>query len=380
MAKDAPLYGQLWMLLALIPMLTACSSLPYNQQPVVHIIAEKPKNSPVQQANKLELAQACQGNYCGQDTPNPDPILPLKEQNTALPAINDPRELALNEPLVLTSDVPTQCPNSTPPPISAKDLAYLHAEVDRLRTDLLSCTNNLATYEKAYLAFKQGLSSVENALLTRLMQLSEQDTVITSLQMALLEREAQLQQITLEQQATIQEMVRTQAKLRSRNSRAETATLLAEVTITIKKAKGVAHPNQSAIVERSQQLLAQANDAFQAENYDSASFLARQGISGIQGLIVQNSYSDNTNLKQQVDQLFAIPLNMRVIGSSPMRSMPSNDGDIIVVLEPDAQLTAIGYKGTWVKVVWNSETRTDGWVFYNLLELQLPQDEFVQAR
>ena len=289
-----------------------------------------------------------------------DPLLVLKAPDTSVPV------------------APSLCIDPTPDS-NDQALAIQLDVTDALRADLLSCTEDLAAYKKAYVAVNHGLSNIENALLSRMMEMSEQDAVITTLQMALLEREAQLLQITLEQQATIQEMVRIQAKLRSRNSRAETASLLAEVTLTVKKAQRIAHPNQAPIIERSQQLLAQANAAYQAENYDSASFLARQGISGIQSLIIQNSYSDNTGIEGQVDQLFAIPLHMRVIEQSPMRALPSNEGEIITMLEADAQLTAIGYKGTWVKVVWTNAARADGWVLYNSLELQTPQDDIAEA-
>lgn len=378
MAKDAPTYGQLWISLALLPLLVACNALPVFQQSVPQGEFEIPHSALAQGQPHLDQAPACQYGYCEQEAPQSiNPLAPTAE-GTGWPEFGDVPSLVLKATDNPAPEATLLCQDPSPS-INDQALANQLDVVDTLRADLLSCTEDLAAYKKAYLAVNHGLSSVETALLTGMMELSEQGAVITSLQMALLEREAQLLQITLEQQATIQEMVRIQAKLRSRNSRAETASLLAEVTLTIKKAQRIAHPNQEPIIERSQRLLIQANEAYQAENYDSASFLARQGISGLQSLIIQNSYSDNTGLEGQVDQLFAIPLHMRVIEHSPMRALPSKDGEIIALLEPDAQLTAIGYKGTWVKVVWNIATRTDGWVLYNSLELQMPQDEIAEA-
>ena len=225
---------------------------------------------------------------------------------------------------------------------------------------------------EAYDAVYNGLALFESELINGLLTSLEQDKAITRLQLLLLEKEAQLQQLIIEQQSTIQEMVRTQAKLHNRNSRAETAALLAEVTLTYKKAELIATESQNPTVDRAKQLLSQANDAFRNDNYDSSAFLARQSLTSLQVLLLQNTQQSTQKSEQRVDQLFAIPLTMKAVVNANIRTTPSNTSPIIHTIARGETVTAIGYKGVWVQVVLTDEAALNGWIFHALLTLSTP--------
>jgi len=379
-AKDASTIRQLRILLALLPFITACSAVPVQNHPFIQSLIDSVKttseapDAPLSTTgDPIGTIADCQGSYCGQSQPTGTPWLALSSD----PALWAAQETQLWWTLPSsTFEAPPPIPQCTANTQIADTATLVEQQVaTAAAAELLqTCESSLKQLESSYNAVNHGLFTVENALLTRMMAMSDQDRVITRLQMALLEQEAQLQQITLEQQATIQEMVRTQAKLMSRNTRADTAALMAETTMTLQKAQALARPNQADLFERSHQLMKQASVAFEAENYDSAAFLARQSVAGIQSFIIQNSYAIDTSLEQQVDQLFAIPLTMNVIESSPIMALPSKESSVIATVEPTDQLTAVGYKGTWVKVQSVTAAEVHGWVFYRRLELHLPQD------
>ncbi len=363
MGTDAKTRIQHWLLLSLIPLVVGCNTLVSAPN---EMALDQPESdtSLLNNQNSADTGDTAVQDVAALDETNSN-ALALLEAETA----NDSTD-STQVDSVDSSFESLQSPENDHTPLMVTDpIAVADNEPLAAPNDITRCWEENSTVSEAYDAMFSGLAHIESALLNKLLESLEQDKTITKLQLALLEKEAQIQQLILEQQATVQEMVRAQAKLHSRNSRAETAALVAEATLTYKKAVAIAIASQQPTIDRAKQLLDHANEAFRSENYDSSAFLARQSLTSLHAILLQNSLQITQKSEYRVDQLFAIPLTMRVITTSNIRTSPSNLSNVLRTVEEGETVTATGYKGHWVQVEMAGDTEIIGWVFYDLLEL-----------
>jgi len=200
-------------------------------------------------------------------------------------------------------------------------------------------------------------------------ELNNQRSYSAKLKLAYLAKHAEVNQLILDQQATIQEMVRIQAKLLSRNSRAETVSTLAEATMLVTKARAMASENQQPIVGRASQLLLMSNDALGEDNYDGSTFLANQAAAMVQSIMSQIMLSESSENSIQFDGKFAVPINMKSLSVSNVRSEPHMRSDIQFSLVKDQEVIADGYINDWIHIILDDHQQ--GWVYFRLIDLAL---------
>ncbi|MGD2125360.1 MAG: SH3 domain-containing protein [Desulfobacteraceae bacterium] len=204
-------------------------------------------------------------------------------------------------------------------------------------------------------AARKGL---ENQMAKLTLQLVEKDTQIEKIE----DRQGALQKKLDE---AIQEVVRTKAKLRSLESKAEAASNMAETEIAL-KVLITQRPEQERDPElvQAEQLLKMSAKEFKKENYGGALYLANQAKSHIRN--AQMRLGDREELALMPGEvLFALPLPLQVIKMSNVREGPGLDFKVIATVEPNTPLIGYSYKGQWVRV--KGENELKGWIFQSLV-------------
>ena len=195
---------------------------------------------------------------------------------------------------------------------------------------------------------------------------------ITQLNTKLIEKDNEIDEIATRAVAlqnkldeAIQEVVRAKAKLRSLESRAETATSIAETEIAL-KALRVQQPdrNTNPSIIQAEQLLAMSSQEFKKKNYSGALYLVNQAKDNISKAQMRGDGEKSTDtLLGEV--LFAKPLNLRVTKKSNVREGPGLYFKIVTIVRPKTPLTGYSFKGQWLRV--KGENGVGGWIFQDLV-------------
>jgi hypothetical protein len=189
---------------------------------------------------------------------------------------------------------------------------------------------------------------------------------LARLHITLLEREAQIKLLTQKLDAAILEVVRTMAKLRSLESRAEAASNLAETEIALnvveRESGGREKPGDAVQAEK---LLTVAGQEFQKQNYGGALYLTTQA----KGLLKSGAGalgSGGENLpKVEGEVPFSMPLPLRVLSRTSVREGPGHNFKVSFAVAEGTALVGHSYRGLWVRV--RSDDGRPGWILYNQL-------------
>jgi hypothetical protein len=195
---------------------------------------------------------------------------------------------------------------------------------------------------------------------------------VAALQLRLLERDAlvkalreQLSTQQVELEDAIGEVVRSKAKLRSHESKAQAASDMAEGEIALKAVKeryaGAEPPQAVALAE---QLLAMSNVEFEKQNYGGSLYLVSQARTKVRAAEIQ------ARLRGNLDPLagevrFATPMELKVTKTAKLRKAPGLDAEVLATLKPGTAVTGFSYRGKWVRVV--CDDHSAGWIFEALL-------------
>jgi len=161
------------------------------------------------------------------------------------------------------------------------------------------------------------------------------------------------------------EVVRTKAKLRNMESKAEAASVLAEGEIGLKAFKTrVNGSTKDPIFTQADVLLKTSALELQKENYGGALYLATQAK------LILKEGQERTKGREKTTMIagevpFAIPLSLRVVGSGNVREGPGLDFRVLFTLPEDSALVGNSYKSPWVRVL--AEDGRSGWIYYSLV-------------
>jgi hypothetical protein len=222
-----------------------------------------------------------------------------------------------------------------------------------LRSENSSLKQALATSEQKVQRLEQELSTLK-------IQAIEQDTVINELR-----RRSEAQQKRLG--AAIVDVVRSKAKLRSMESKAEAASTIAEAEIAFKALQSRAASfdwvalDEIAIAEH---LLEMSADEFNLQNYGGALYLANQAKGRVRTAQDRLSSMVNTSAPSGEDS-FAQPLPLKVLKKSNLRSGPGLEHEILAELEKGTLIVGLSHKGSWIKV--KAPKEMTGWIYRPLV-------------
>lgn len=167
--------------------------------------------------------------------------------------------------------------------------------------------------------------------------------------------------------AAIIEVVRTKARLRSLESKAEAASTIAEAEIDInalRERPDSADPVEKEEAAAAENLLKMSIREFKSSNYGGALFLANQCKGQVRALRLRLR-GGVEKAPMESDKEFACPLRLTVLSNSNLRSGPGLDNEVVGKLGKDASVKGLTYSGLWVRVE-TAEGKV-GWLFHTLV-------------
>lgn len=164
----------------------------------------------------------------------------------------------------------------------------------------------------------------------------------------LLERNAKVADMERRLNEATTEVVRAMARLRSLATRAEAASAIAETEVTLQQLRGSAG-GQAPEVAQAEGALKSASQAFDAENYGGAVYLATQAkrfATTGRGRIAETSgIATRPN-----ERPFALPVPLVTTSSANLRGAPAGSAALISTVPAGTALTAYSYEQDWLKV------------------------------
>ena len=215
---------------------------------------------------------------------------------------------------------------------------------------------------------------LQNALASTRAKIDELERKSADLEIRMLQKEAMVNELNrrVSQQQrqlddAITEVVRTKSKLRSIESKAETASTIAETEIAVKSMRGrIAETDQEGMeaLLKAEQLLKLSTREFKAQNYGGALYLAVQSKNQVSaGDRRLQGRDESTPVDGEV--AFDQPLPLKLTKNSNLREGPDFKHKVLATLTAGASIIGYSYKENWIRV--DTEDGMTGWVHQTLV-------------
>jgi len=188
---------------------------------------------------------------------------------------------------------------------------------------------------------------------------------VSRLELTLLERDAQVEDLQNRLEETRREVVRSMAKVQTLATRAEAASGMAEAEIALQTLRRSSRGAGASDVARVSKLLTDATNEFDKQNYGGALYLANQAKSQAGVGRTRSSGGDVSSLRPGEVQ-FAAPLQLQTSARCKLRDGPGTAFRVLATLESGVPLTGISHVDQWVRV--SKDSGQSGWVFWNLVQ------------
>ena len=192
-------------------------------------------------------------------------------------------------------------------------------------------------------------------------QRTELERRIGRLELSLLEKEAQVDELQSQLEETRQEVVRAMAKLQTIATRAEAASGMAEAEVALQSLKPDAQAPEATQASR---LLHDAATEFDQENYGGALYLANQAKS-LAAAGGGRLAADEKGADRPGERAFALPIALRAVGSGNVREGPGLGAPLAFSVEQGDALTGYSYLDEWIRIT--DGTGRPGWIFRKLV-------------
>lgn len=187
---------------------------------------------------------------------------------------------------------------------------------------------------------------------------------LARLELRVLEKEAQVDQLQTRLNDARDEVVRTMAQLRTLASRAEAASAMAEADVAIQTLRGQEGARSLPEMSQAQLLVKQSTSEFGKENYGGALYLANQAKSAaVDGTARLAAGSRGTMRAGETP--FAVPLRLKTSARGNVREGPGTNFSVVFEASAGDALTAFSYTDEWVRVT--DEAGRTGWIFRSLI-------------
>ncbi|HZB28287.1 MAG TPA: SH3 domain-containing protein [Gemmatimonadales bacterium] len=193
---------------------------------------------------------------------------------------------------------------------------------------------------------------------------AEQDRRISRLELAVLEKAAQVEELQAQLDEAREEVVRAMAKLQTLASRAEAASSIAEAEVALQPLRVRKGQHNAPEASQGIRLLREAAAEFNEGNYGGALYLSNQvkalAASGTGRLSSRERTADRPGEKP-----FAIPIPLRAVGSGNVREAPKTSAPIAFSVQGGDSLTGYSYVEDWVRI--SDDMGRGGWIFRKLI-------------
>jgi hypothetical protein len=185
---------------------------------------------------------------------------------------------------------------------------------------------------------------------------------IATLELKLLEKEAQVEDLEVRLVDTRTAVVRAMAKAQTATSRAEAASGMAEAEVALQSLRASEQPVGEAM--QVNHLVRQSSLEFDRKNYGGALYLANQAKALATSYRARGS-SANRGVVRPDETAFALPIRLKVETKGNIREGPGTNFGIAFGVESGSFLTAFSYTQDWIRV--NDERGRNGWIFRGLV-------------
>jgi hypothetical protein len=193
----------------------------------------------------------------------------------------------------------------------------------------------------------------------------ELDQRVARLELRLLDRDAQVEDLQGRLEEASREVVRSMAKVQTLATRAEAASGMAEAQIVLQTLRRSARGQAAPEVARGAKFLDDATNEFNRQNYGGALWLANQAKSQASVGRTRVSGGDPSSLRPG-EVMFAVPLMLATAGRCKIREGPGTTFRVIATLDGGSRLTGYSYADQWMRVA--DDSGRVGWVFWNLVQ------------
>jgi hypothetical protein len=193
---------------------------------------------------------------------------------------------------------------------------------------------------------------------------AEQERRIGRLELALMDKEAQVDDLQARLDETRQEVVRAMAKLQTIATRAEAASGMAEAELALQPLKSAA-PQSSPEASQAKRLLQESSEEFGKENYGGALYLANQAKTMAAAGRVRLAGGERVT-ERPGETAFGLPISLNAVSVGNVREGPGLSTRVAFSVQPGDSLTGYSYVDEWIRIS-DGEGR-GGWIFRNLIE------------
>lgn len=193
---------------------------------------------------------------------------------------------------------------------------------------------------------------------------------VAQLELRLLEKDAQIEDLQTRLDDARQEVVRAMAKLQTLATRAEAASAMAEAEIAVQTLRSAAGSLAPPGALQAAGLMQASTVAFDKSNYGGALYLANQAKALAMEAQTRLA-SGPKGAPRPGEVMFALPLRLEALGKSNVRDGPGTGFKVSFTLDVGAPVTGYSYVDEWVRIADDAGRR--GWVFRTLVgRRQLP--------
>jgi uncharacterized coiled-coil protein SlyX len=193
---------------------------------------------------------------------------------------------------------------------------------------------------------------------------SDQDRRIARLELSLMDKEAQVDDLQARLDAAREEVVRAMAKLQTLATRAEAASGIAEAELALQPWQ-VAAPQSSPEAAQARRLQKDSSAEFGKENYGGALYLANQAKT--MAAAGRGRLAGGERVPERPGETaFGLPIPLKAVSGGNVREGPGLGARVLFSVQAGDSLTGYSYVDEWIRIS-DGEGR-GGWIFRNLVE------------
>jgi len=190
------------------------------------------------------------------------------------------------------------------------------------------------------------------------------DRRMTRLELRLLEKETQVDQLQTRLEDARDEVVRTMAKLQTLASRAEAASAMAEADVALQSLRTTAAGQQLPEIGQAARLQQLSNSEFNKQNFGGALYLANQA-KATAGDGRARAAAASRGPSRPGETQFAMPIRIKASNRGNVREGPGTTFGVAFAVSAGDQLTAYSMTDDWVRV--SDDGGRTGWIFRSLV-------------
>jgi Bacterial SH3 domain len=193
---------------------------------------------------------------------------------------------------------------------------------------------------------------------------AEQDRRVARLELALLEKNTQVEELQGQLDQAREEVVRAMAKLQTLASRAEAASGIAEAEVALQPLRGRSTQQTAPEAAQASRLLREASSEFNQENYGGALYLANQA-KALAAAGTGRLSSRERSAERPGETPFVVPIPLKAVGSGNVREAPGTSAPIAFAVEGGDSLIGYSYLEDWVRI--SDDMGRGGWIYRKLI-------------